>query len=73
MAEGIISGEAGLAKGGLLTLGAEALEKILHAHIGARNFRGIRTFAMANWPADPDVPDTDPLDDPVFVEVRFST
>jgi L-fuconolactonase len=47
VAEGIISGEAGLAKGGLLTLGAEKLEKVLHYHIGSRNFRGIRTFAVS--------------------------
>ena len=36
-----------------LTLGAETVERYLRAHIAAgKNFRGIRSFDLAPWPAD---------------------
>ncbi len=50
-----------------LSLGAEKVEQYLRAHMAAgANFRGIRSFDFAPWPATEE--DKDPLSDPVFVE-----
>ena len=50
-----------------LFLGPEKVEEYLKAHMAAgRNFRGIRSFDFAPWPAE--APDQDPLEDPVFCQ-----
>ena len=62
VAAGIISAVGSPENPRGLDLGAEAVEKALRAHMAAgKNFRGVRTFSFALWPADPSIEDLDPL------------